>query len=110
MEVLTFTRPCLKVLIGLKAALTPRGVHALSNFLLMPLTYGRHRIFSGSVSGGGGSLGVGGKGVMGNRKSYCRIQSELIDLSFFMWMSPFKEFERCIVCKVVSIDKMLTTL
>ena len=102
-----FTRPCLKVLIGLKAALTPRGVHTLSNFSLMPLTYSRHRIFSGSVSGGGGSLGVGGKGLMGNRKSYCRIQSESIDLSLFMWMSPFKEFESRLVGKVVSIDNMV---
>ena len=29
MGVLTFTRACLKVLIGLKAALTPREVHTL---------------------------------------------------------------------------------
>ena len=36
--------------IGLKAALTPRGVHTLSNFSLRPLTYGRHRIFGGSVA------------------------------------------------------------
>ena len=39
MGVLTFTRSCLKVLIGLKVVVTPRGVHTLSNFSLRPLTY-----------------------------------------------------------------------
>ena len=45
------------VLTGLKGAFTPRGVHILSIFSLMPLTYGRHMIFGASSSlGGGGAL------------------------------------------------------
>ena len=38
--VFTFIRVFWMVLAGLKAAFTPRGVHILSIFLLMPLTYG----------------------------------------------------------------------
>ena len=57
------------VLAGLKAAFTPRGGHILSIFSLMPLTYGRHMIFSASSFMGGGGGGSSLEGLVEGMKT-----------------------------------------